>query len=223
MSEQKVIVTITGPSLTGKTTLAQELMAYNSQFQPVVTHTTRAIRQGEINGESYHFVSKEEFMSTRDQNGFIEFTEVGPPGNTNFYGASKAAVEKVLQNGKSPLLVIEPEGAANVYKFCVENNFKVYQVFLNNPQDVLIHRFFERFRHDKLATPENYAKRLKNMLEVEPSKWINPALDGTHRYDYVCPKFDENKDEVVKHINLKVQELIKNLEPLNHIERLKFR
>ncbi len=213
MTSKNVLVTITGPSLTGKTTLAQDLMEKNSDFHAVVTHTTRPPRQGEVNGESYHFVTKEEFIKLLGQDGFVEYAEVGPEGNTHFYGASKAAVEKVLEMNKNPLLVIEPEGAANVYKFSLENNFKIYQIFLNNPRDVLFARFLERFKNDSKASVDNYVKRLKNMLEVEPDKWINPALTGAHRYDDVAANYTENRHEVADLVINKVNALKSDSKP----------
>lgn len=208
MTQKNVLVTITGPSLTGKSTLAEDLMyAHPATFEAVVTHTTRPLREGEVDGKSYHFVSKDEFLKLLEHGGFVEHAQVGPVGNTHFYGTSKAAIKKVLDNGKNPLLVIEPEGAANVYKYAQSNQFKIYQIFLNNPRDVRLQRFLERFAKDKLATPENYTKRLMNILDVEPEKWINPALNGTHRYDDIFESFDANRQEVGTKVVDKVRQM----------------
>lgn len=197
---QNVILTITGPSLTGKTTLANELMEKYNIFETVVTHTTRPARKGEVNGVHYNFVSKEEFKALLNNNGFIEHAEVGPKDHKEFYGASKKGLEIVFAKNKNPLFVIEPEGAANLQKFAQKNNYKILQIFLNNDRDVLLERLFERFKNDSLATSANYTKRLINMLDVEPKKWIEPALNKTQHYDLIVEMFNHNNAEVIEHI-----------------------
>lgn len=197
---QNVILTITGPSLTGKTTLANELMDRFDIFETVVTHTTRPARKGEVDGVHYNFVTKEAFKSLLSQNGFIEHAEVGPKDHKEFYGASKKGLEVVFAKNKNPLFVIEPEGAANLQKFAQENNYKILQIFLNNDRDVLLERLFDRFKGDSLATSANYTKRLINMLDVEPKKWIEPALNKTQHYDLIVEIFNNNNDLVIENI-----------------------
>lgn len=205
---QNVILTITGPSLTGKTTLANDLMNKYDIFETVVTHTTRPPRLGEINGVNYHFVDKNQFKSIIDNNGFIEYAKVGPEDKEKeFYGSSKKALDVILSKNKNPLFVIEPEGAANLRKFATENNYKIFQIFLNNDSKLLLQRLFDRFKDDKLATSENYTKRLLNMLNVEPEKWIKPALTGQQPYDLIVELFNNNNNEVMDTIIQKFTEL----------------
>lgn len=198
--KKNTVLTITGPSLTGKSTLASDLLENSSELEVVVTHTTRPPRQGEVNGVSYHFVTKEEFEKLIKTGQMIEFAEVGPAGNKQLYGTSVAGVKKAFENNKMPVLVIEPQGAAAVYAYTQKCSINAYQVFINNDRDTLIKRFLERFQADSLATVDNYAKRLKNMIDIEPSNWIAPALDGRHRYDKVFNQFDQNRTEVIQEI-----------------------
>ena len=75
-----------------------------------VSHTTRAPRTGEENGTDYHFVSKDEFIALRDQDGFLEWAEV----HGNFYGTSKMEVEDRLSKGLDVFLDIDIQGARQV-------------------------------------------------------------------------------------------------------------
>lgn len=198
--KNNAILTITGPSLTGKTTLAQLIIQNTDNFEVVVAHTTRKPRHGEINGVHYNFVNKDEFLSMIKNNDLIEFAEVGPKDSKEFYGTSKKSLINIFNKNKNPLLVIEPEGANNLNKFANLNNYKIFQIFLNNPREILLQRLLERFKNDNLATSENYTKRLINMLDIEPVKWIEPALSRKQHYDLIIPYFNNNDDEVLKNI-----------------------
>lgn len=221
-----LIMTITGPSLSGKSTLANYLLEKFKNYQPVVTHTTREMREGEENGKSYHFVSKEEFKNLIDNNKMVEFAEVGPRGKTQFYGTSLQALNKVLSSGKIPILVIEPQGAHNVNKYIKENktiDAKLIQVFITNPKEILFERFLQRFSNDSKATIDNYTKRLLNMVEVEPKEWIEPALQNNSIYNLKFTHFNnESTDYVINSINDYIKDnylinIVSNIENKNKL------
>lgn len=67
-----------GPSGTGKSTLLTPLLAkYPDAFGFSVSHTTRQPRAGEVNGEHYHFVTKDEFMERVERGEFLEWAQFG--------------------------------------------------------------------------------------------------------------------------------------------------
>ncbi len=186
-----IILTVTGPSLTGKSRFANLLSPYG--FKNVVTTTTRPARQGEINGEHYYFIGEKEFESMIKNEQLVEYVKVG----NNYYGLSKQVLLNIVQNNQQGVLVIEPTGANNVRNFCLENNIKLYQIFLDNPTEVLIERFLERFKQDKLAKNSVYAKRIQGMLLEEPEQWIKPAYNGKHPYDKIFKEFNEENENMV--------------------------
>ncbi|MFA6829656.1 MAG: AAA family ATPase [Bacilli bacterium] len=81
------MIILTGPSASGKTATCLYLQA-NYGVKKVITHTTRQMRQGEIQDVDYHFVSKEEFAKMKEEEAFIETVTF----NGNFYGTSKKEV-----------------------------------------------------------------------------------------------------------------------------------
>ncbi len=195
-----IILTVTGPSLTGKSRFANLLTPYG--FENVITTTTRPARQGETHGQNYYFIGEKEFESMIEKKELIEYVKVG----NNYYGLSKKELLNIIANEKNGVLVIEPTGAGNVKEFCQENQIKLFQIFLDNPTDVLIERFLERFKQDNLAKNSVYAKRIQGMLLEEPENWIKPAYDGRHYYDKIFTSFNENNEnEIVNEVLLDVK------------------
>lgn len=107
MSGQLFIVA--APSGAGKTTLVR-LLLEQDPVRLSVSHTTRAPRAGEVDGEAYHFVSVEQFKAMIAADAFLEWAEV----HGNFYGTSKAGIRSELDAGRDVLLEIDWQGAQQV-------------------------------------------------------------------------------------------------------------
>ncbi len=105
-----ILFVLAAPSGTGKTTVCRRVVAADAQVELSVSHTTRAPRAGEKDGEDYHFVSREQFRAMVDDKAFLESAEY----NRNFYGTSWASIEGPLAAGRDVLLEIEVQGAAQV-------------------------------------------------------------------------------------------------------------
>ena len=110
MSKGKLFV-ISGASGVGKSTVLGRVMAQRDDLRFSVSATTRAPRPGEVEGESYYFVSKEKFLDMIREDAFVEYDD----HMDNFYGTPKAQLEEKLQTG-SVILDIEPNGAFAVRK-----------------------------------------------------------------------------------------------------------
>ena len=104
---QPVLLVLSGPSGVGKTTVVQRLLANNETVTRLVTCTTRAPREGEVDGEDYHFLSVEEFERRVAAGEFLEHAEVYGQG----YGTMKSAVTEALVAGQDVILVNDVQGA----------------------------------------------------------------------------------------------------------------
>ena len=105
------LFTISAPSGAGKTSLVKALLEKRAATVAVcVSHSTRAIRSGEVNGKAYHFVSLEEFNNMVDGDEFLEHARVFD----NCYGTARASVEALLASGKHVILEIDWQGARQV-------------------------------------------------------------------------------------------------------------
>ena len=113
MQEKKkgTLFVFSGPSGVGKGTLNAKLFAeFGDQMAFSVSATTRAPREGEIDGTHYFFISKQEFENRIANNDFLEHAQFAG----NCYGTPKSYVMSLLEKGKNVLLEIEVQGAMQV-------------------------------------------------------------------------------------------------------------
>jgi len=106
---------ISAPSGAGKTTLVQALLTRLDDVVVSVSHTTRAMRTGEVEGVDYHFVSQDEFASMVKQGEFLEHAEVFG----NHYGTSRHHIQEQLNLGKDVILEIDWQGARQIRELMV--------------------------------------------------------------------------------------------------------
>lgn len=103
---------VSAPSGAGKTSLIKALVDNQDTIFVSVSHTTRAMREGEINGKDYHFVELSAFLSMVDSSAFLEHAKVFD----NHYGTSQQHVEQQLLQGHDVILEIDWQGARQVRK-----------------------------------------------------------------------------------------------------------
>ncbi|QLE87268.1 guanylate kinase [Shewanella sp. Scap07] len=108
---------ISAPSGAGKSSLLSAILKDKpADMQVSVSHTTRQPRNGENNGEHYHFVSVDEFKALIDQGAFFEWAEVFG----NYYGTSRQVIEAKLAEGVDIFLDIDWQGAQQVKQMMPE-------------------------------------------------------------------------------------------------------
>ena len=112
-----VLVLFSGPSGVGKDTVLEIVLAKDTSLQKSISLTTRGIRENEIDGKDYYFISVPEFEKMIDNNEVLEFARYGQ----NLYGTPKAPVDKWLSEGKTVILKIEVQGASNIKKLYPES------------------------------------------------------------------------------------------------------
>ncbi len=107
-----ILVLFSGPSGVGKDTVLEIVLSKDTTLQKSVSLTTRGIRENEVDGKDYHFISVQEFEKMIENNEVLEFARYGE----NLYGTPKAPVDKWLNDGKIVILKIEVQGASNIKK-----------------------------------------------------------------------------------------------------------
>ncbi|MCW3149438.1 guanylate kinase [Stutzerimonas stutzeri] len=101
---------VSAPSGAGKTSLVKALIDTQPLVRVSVSHTTRAMRPGEVDGVNYHFISREEFIHRLERDEFLEHAEVFG----NLYGTSQRWLEETLAEGYDLILEIDWQGAQQV-------------------------------------------------------------------------------------------------------------
>ena len=107
--EKGLLIVLSGPSGSGKGTVC-EVLKKKASFAFSVSATTRAPREGEVDGVHYHYITREEFEKRIRTGEMLEYTDY----NGNYYGTPLGEAMRVINAGDDLLLEIEVEGAMNV-------------------------------------------------------------------------------------------------------------
>lgn len=163
MIEYGLPLVITAPSGTGKSTLTKKLLQEFPNFKFSISSTTREPRVGEIDGQDYDFLSKEEFEEKIYAGYFAEWAQV----HGNYYGTPLGQVEENLSKGIDMLFDIDIQGASQLSLTLPQAHF----VFLFPPTFQELER---RLRSRETDSEEAIVRRLKNArAEINQSHWFN--------------------------------------------------
>ncbi len=110
MQKQGLLIVVSGPSGTGKGTVCKELLNNHKEISYSVSATTRAPREGEVNGVNYYFHDKKTFEDMIENGELLEWAQV----YGNYYGTPLKPIREQLAAGKDILLEIDTQGAMNV-------------------------------------------------------------------------------------------------------------
>lgn len=111
MTQQEgILVVLSGPSGTGKGTICKELLRSYPNLHYSISATTRPPRPGEINGQNYWFVSREQFQAMINNDELLEYAEV----YGNYYGTPRRYVTDLLNSGRDVVLEIDTQGAMQI-------------------------------------------------------------------------------------------------------------
>lgn len=190
---------LSAPSGCGKGTVLGELFKKADNVFYSVSATTRAPREGEVDGVNYYFVTKERFLELVKSGGMLEYATFVD----NYYGTPKAPIERKLAEGKDVILEIETAGAMMVKSVCPE----AVLIFMLPPS---IEALAQRLRGRGTETEDVIQKRV-----MEAYREIRLA----YNYDYVFvnDELSEAVDDLMmimksaKHLVSKNKDIIKGV------------
>ena len=183
-----ILIVFSGPSGAGKDTILYDVLERDKTLQRSVSLTTREKREDETEGVDYYFTSLKEFKDKLDNGEILEYAQYGQ----NFYGTPKAPVDKWLNEGKTVILKIEVQGAANIKELYPES----VSIFLLPPS---IEELENRLRARETDSQEDILRRM-TIAEDEFRRSVN--------YDYIV-------------INNKVDEAVNDVLSIIRAEQLK--
>ncbi len=178
MDKKGFLIVISGFSGVGKGTVVKRLVQ-DYGYSLSISATTRAPREGEVDGREYYFKTKEDFMNLIDYNGFIEWAVYVE----NYYGTPRAFVEKELAAGHNVILEIEVQGAMNIK----EQYPDAILIFLTAPSAAEL-----RNRLDGRGTEEAAVIEKRMQRAVEESA-------NMESYEYIV--VNDDLDQCVKDVN----------------------
>ena len=166
-----MLVILSGVSGAGKDTIKKELMARMPNIVTLPSFTSREMRPGEVEGDHYHFISKEEFEEKIRKGDFYEYDL----HHGNYYGTSRELMGNKIKEGKIIVKDIEVNGTENLLR----NDTRIVTIFLKVEKEELKKRLIER--GDNIKDIELRLSR----LEYEEDK--------IKLYDYVIKNDDFEK------------------------------
>ncbi len=111
MADKGTLLVVSGPAGAGKDSVLIPFLKKNMPgVWKSVSYTTRAPREGEVNGVDYNFVTVDEFERLISENAMLEYAKYG----INYYGTPKVTVDEHLNNGDIVILKIEVQGARQI-------------------------------------------------------------------------------------------------------------
>ncbi|MBQ8148832.1 MAG: guanylate kinase [Lachnospiraceae bacterium] len=178
MEKKGTLIVVSGFSGVGKGTVVKRLVE-DYGYSLSISATTRAPREGEVDGREYYFKTREEFMSLIDYNGLIEWAVYVD----NYYGTPRAFVERELAAGHNVILEIEVQGAMNIKSQYPDSVL----IFLTAPSaEELKNRLIGRGTED----PAVIEKRMKRAVEES---------EDMEQYEYIV--VNDDLDQCVKDVN----------------------
>ena len=132
MIDKGLLITVSGPSGSGKGTVLSELIKKHDDIKISVSMTTRQKRNGEIDGTSYYFVNRDYFEKKIKENGMLEYAEYAG----NYYGTPKEPVDEMLKAGKAVILEIDVQGADKIKEIYPD----VIRIFIMPPSASVLER-----------------------------------------------------------------------------------
>lgn len=166
LNKRGILIVVSGFSGAGKGTVMKRLMEkYSDDYALSVSMTTRGPRTGEVDGQHYFFVSREQFEETIEKDGLIEHAQYCG----NYYGTPRTYVEKQMAAGKNVILEIEIQGA-----LLVKEKFpETLLLFVTPPSAEELKR---RLVGRGTETMEEIDARLKRAIDEAPIM---------EKYDYI--------------------------------------
>lgn len=154
---QRFII-LTAPSGAGKTTIAHELLRQIPELAFTISVTTRAPRPGETDGKDYYFITVDEFKKKVAADAFVEHEKVY---EGKYYGTLHSELERIWQDHKFPLRVVDVKGAETLKKYFGN---KALSIFVRPPSiEVLKQRLIIRDADDPKSMEERLRRALKEM------------------------------------------------------------
>ncbi|CAH0393662.1 unnamed protein product [Bemisia tabaci] len=150
-SDHKRPIVLIGPPNIGRHELRQRLMEDAERFAAAIPHTSRARKDGEIDGQDYHFITRAQFEADILSRKFVEHGEY----EKAYYGTSIDAIRSVVNSGKICVLNLHPQSL----KILRGSDLKPYVVFVAPPS-------LEKLRQKKIRNGEAYKEEeLKDIIE----------------------------------------------------------
>lgn len=168
------LILILGPSGSGKGTVLRTLREKHPDYVFPISCTTRDPRPGEVDGEVYHFVSKEDFQERMANDEFLEWAVVH---GENYYGTLKETIVKPLEEGKIVIREVDVQGLRSIRELIPKDHLKA--IFLTvESWETLERRILQRSKVSDDELSRRHQSFIKEMEWADECDIVIPSIEG---------------------------------------------
>lgn len=189
--DKPTLITITAPTCSGKTFLIETLQARG--YSRIVGFTTRAPRDGEVDGKDYYFLTRFEAQELEDKGLLAETAEF----RGNRYGVTHEEMAKKMSGGDfPPVLILEPQGLESYITYCAENGYDIFKVYVTVTEQKKLDRLNARTAQDLLQVDDEDS--ILRLVKSHTDRALSITGDertwlSKHTWDAVVPGDDLQK------------------------------
>ena len=203
----KYAVVIAGPSGAGKTTVADALIDMLGNLEMSRSATTRA-KRGDGRDDEYVYLTSAEFENSIKSGDVLEYTLY----SGNYYGTRKYELDRIFENGKNPILVLDYNGVKSLKN---KLDYPVYAIYVYTSLDVAVSRLRERDLHSSFDEKKAmiFEKRQKeNIKDYSVLHTLSDLFDFYSENDTV--------EDCAKKIIDAIEKLKSGIAPMSHDEKM---
>ena len=198
------LIIISGTTCAGKGTVIDKLLERNHDLALSISYTSRPIREGEVNGKDYIFVSKDEFEQKIKNGDFLEYAK---SHREDYYGTPKKELQEMLNKGKDVILEINVDGA----KYVKEMFPEVLLIFIMAPSmEEVKRRIKERGKESPKQIVERFKSAYREINEIPHYNYVvinDKVLNAVDKIEAII-KASKCQVDRIEEINVESEEEI---------------
>lgn len=197
------MIVILGKTCSGKDTIVSKLVEkYN--YKRIISYTTRPMRQNEIQDKTYHFISKEEFLSKIDSDFFLEYKKYKTIDGDWYYGSAK---EDYKSSDNNTIIILTPDGLRDLKRWVIKNNINIdiISIYIYANKETIMKRL--KWRGDKtdeaMRRLKSDDKDFENIENLTDRTFYNISYNGIdHVAESIHRYVNQRKDKKFEKENL---------------------
>ena len=183
------VITLTSCSSGGKDSILNAVLRVNPNIKPIVSITSRSMREGEIQDREYHFKPYDEVKQMLGNDEFIEHREYKVAnGDTWIYGIHKSEINPLSDEAK--IVIVDYIGLKELQKYCYENDINIMSYYIDcNPRERLLRSLNREPNVSNLGVVEMCRRTIDDEINVTPAKDICTVLKNETNQDFIDAVF----------------------------------
>ena len=140
MNKEKLLIVLCGKICSGRASILREIIKRND-IKPLISHTDRPMREGEVNGKDYYFLNSYRFNELIFDNSYVEVRTYNTRNGLWRYGLCKKELEDDYKVG---VVILDLKGLEEIEEYCKDTNIKVVSIYIDVDGETRLKRALDR-------------------------------------------------------------------------------